>query len=107
MPANVMFVGAFLSTLFPVIGPAAVLLPAASPTLLPFVDALLVSVPAATLDVKLKLASAALARPEPPSLAVHAIETSDACHAPSAEPQLTVGALRSILLPVIGPAVTA
>ena len=42
-----------------------------------------------------KLASAALANPDPLSLAVHAIATLFACHCPSATPQVTTGAVLS------------
>ena len=57
-------VGAFLSTLMPVIGPAVVLLSALSKTLRLLVEAVLVSVPVATLVVRLKFASPEAARPE-------------------------------------------
>src|SRR4051812_22322622 len=56
--------GVFLSTFAPLIGPATELLPARSKTVFELVDALLVSVLAATLVVRLKLASAALASPD-------------------------------------------
>src|SRR5690242_6878512 len=42
--------------------------------------------------------------PEPPSVAVQWIVMSAPCHRPSADPQETTGALRSILLAPIGPA---
>jgi hypothetical protein len=47
--------------------------------------------PSATVVAREKLLSPLFARPEPPSDAVHAIETLFACHAPSAVPQLIVG----------------
>ena len=59
-------------------------LPTMSQTWRLFVAALAVSVPAGTLVVRLKLASAAFARPDSRSLAVHAMVTSLLCHAPSA-----------------------
>src|SRR4029450_9406361 len=54
--------GALLSTLFPITGPAVAELPTASPTVFESVEALLVSVPAATLVGSGKVASAAGAR---------------------------------------------
>ena len=60
-----------------------------------FVAALAVSVPAGTLVVRLKLASAAFASPDPTSLAVHAIVTSLLCHAPSAAAHDTCGGVAS------------
>jgi hypothetical protein len=94
-------VGAFLSIWLPPIGPADAELPTASATVRLPVDAFAVSAPAATLVDNEKLASPALASPEPPSAAVQPIETSAACQTPSAEPQLTAGAFLSILLPMI------
>src|SRR5262245_21325878 len=93
--------GALLSTLLPLIGPAVTELPTASDTARTLVEVLAVSVPADTFVVRLKLESAALARPEPPSAALQAIETSAACHSPSAEPQDSAGAFLSTLLPVM------
>src|SRR5512143_373892 len=87
--------GAFLSTLLPPIGPAVAQFPSRSHTLRVPVAALAVSVPAGTEVERLKLASAGLARPEPPSPAVQAMLTSFACHWPSAVPQLTAGAVVS------------
>src|SRR5207249_2335696 len=98
-------VGAFLSTMFPETGPAVAKLPTASATGWLPVEAFASSVPAGTLVESEKLASPGLASPEPPSLAVHPIETSVACHVPSAEPQLTSGAFLSTLFPETGPAV--
>src|ERR1051326_1458197 len=106
MPEKVMLVGPFLSILLPLIGPAVAIFPTESAMLRLFVDALFVSVPAGTFVVRLSHASAAFRPPAPPSLAVQPIETSFACHAPSGDPQVTAGAFRSILLPLIGPAVT-
>ena len=61
------------------------------------VDALASSVLLATLVCRLKLPSAAFARPEPPSLAVQFTETSAACQAPSPLPQDTTGDFRSTM----------
>src|SRR5439155_17850327 len=97
--------GASLSTLLPPMGPAVTQLLTASHTWWEPVEASLVSVPAATKVDRLKTASAGSARSDPPSEAVQAMETSVACQAPSAEPQLTLGALRSTLMPVKEPAV--
>src|SRR5829696_1113033 len=66
-------VGAFLSTMMSDIGPAGVLLVALSNTLRLFVSAVLVSVFAATLVVRLKLASLLSSRRERPSEAVQAM----------------------------------
>src|SRR5438552_1230126 len=96
--------GPFLSTLLPETGPAVAELPTASATDLLPVDALGVSVLAGTVVLRLNVASAGLARPAPPSEAVQAMLTSAGCQDPSAEPQLTAGALRSTLLPPSGPA---
>src|SRR5439155_23682127 len=68
------------------------------------VEALASSVLEATLVDRLKLGSPTLARPDPPSEAEHATSTSCWCQNPSADPQLTTGALRSTLK-VYGPAV--
>ena len=65
-----MTVGPFLSTMPPEIGPAVRELPTASARSLLPVEALAVSVPAATLVESAKLASAAFASPEPASWAV-------------------------------------
>ncbi len=61
------------------------------------VEALAFSVLAATLVTRLKLASPAFAKPEPPSVAVQAMETSAACQLASAEPQETTGDFLSTL----------
>src|SRR5437867_1398208 len=97
--------GPFLSTLLPETGPAVVELATASATLRVPVEALFVSVPAGTAVDRLNDASAGLARPEPPSVAVQAMLTSVACQTPSGDPHDTVGAFRSTLLPEYGPAV--
>src|SRR5919112_6742463 len=97
--------GPFLSTLLPPTGPAVVVLPTASLTVLLFVWALLVSVPAATSVERLKPSSACGATPDPPSVAVQAMLTSAACQSPSAESQDTPGPFLSTLLPPTGPAV--
>src|SRR5206468_1776410 len=96
--------GAFRSTLMPVHGPAAVQWFTLSQTCRDAVEALESSVLEATLVDRLKLESPTLARPDPPSEAEHATSTSCWCQNPSADPQLTTGALRSTLK-VYGPAV--
>ena len=83
------------SILLPVTGPAVAQLPAMSQTCRVPVDALGVSLPAATLVVSWKAASPALARPEPVSLAVQEIDTFNGCHAESAKPHDINGALLS------------
>ena len=88
--------GAFLSTLLPEIGPAVEELPAPSATARLLVEALFVSVFAATEVVKSNEASAGSARPDVPSRAVQAILTSAACHAPSTTPHEILGATVSI-----------
>src|SRR5262245_28769205 len=88
-------VGALLSTLLLPSGPTAPQLPATSHTVRLFVKAFAVSDPAGTDVVRLKLASAGLAKPDPLSAAVHAKTTSDPCQKPSADPQVTTGASRS------------
>src|SRR5215207_9677147 len=87
--------GAFLSIMLPLIGPATELLPALSRTVLKSVDALLVSVLAATLVVRLKLASLAFFKPAGASVAVHAMDTSVACQTPSAVPHTITGGVLS------------
>src|SRR5262245_12424424 len=93
-----LMLGAFLSILLPLIGPAVALLPALSATLRLLVAALAFSVPLATLVERLKLASAAFARSEVASLAVQAIFTSLACQTLSAVPHATLGAVASRLM---------
>src|SRR5438093_8234786 len=99
--------GPFLSTMLAETGPAVEELPTASATALVPVEALEVSVPEGTVVLRLNVASAEFARPEPPSEAAQAMLTSLACHEPLAEPQVTAGAFLSTLLPAIGPAVAA
>src|SRR5690242_14579873 len=89
--------GGFLSILLPPIRPAVELLPATSTTCCWLVKALFVSVRAGTEVKRLKFALAATAKPERASLAVQAIEISEACHRPSAAPQLTTGGVLSTL----------
>src|SRR5215217_3115821 len=67
------------------------------------VEAFALSLPAATVVERSKLAGPV--RPEPPSLAVQPISTLSACQSPSAEPQLTLGSFLSTLFPPSGPAV--
>ena len=62
------------------------------------VEALALSVPLATLVVRLKAALAALASPEVASPAVHAIPISPACHKPSDAAQETIGLVASRLM---------
>ena len=88
--------GAFLSTLFPVIGPAVAQLPALSQMALVVVPALAVSVPAPTPVISEKLASLALARWETVSLPVHVSNTLFECHCPSEEPHEKEGEVLSI-----------
>src|SRR5262245_51913050 len=88
--------GAFLSTLLPLMGPAVAVLPARSAMLRLPVVALAVSVSLGTVVLRVKLASAAFASPDPPSLAVQAMLTSLACHRPSALPHETLGGVLSI-----------
>ena len=93
-----------MSILFPEIGPAVDGFPALSKTVREPVDAFASSVAAGTVVESEKLASAALARPEPPSEAVQAIATLSECHTPSAEPQFTVGpAVSSVIESVAVP----
>jgi hypothetical protein len=66
--------------MIPSIGPAVTQFPALSHTLWLFVEAFAVSVPSSTVVMRLKLASAGSARPEPPSNASHGMLTSVACH---------------------------
>src|SRR5439155_16283904 len=91
--------------MFPEMGPAEEQLFTASQTFREPVEALFVSVPAATVVDMSKLPSPELASPDPPSEAEQAMVTSLACQAPSGEPQLTLGTFRSTLMPVNGPAV--
>src|SRR5438093_4253192 len=88
-------VGAFLSALFPEIGPAVVQFPAVSQTERLAVVAFAVSVSAGMLVVSENDASAGFASPLSVSLAVHPIDTSDPCHIPSAVPHVTAGGILS------------
>src|SRR5215212_9246601 len=89
--------GAFLSTLFPPMGPAVVQLPALSQTVRVPVEALVVSVSTATFVESEKERSEALTKPETLSLAAQVIFTSPECHNPSAGSQETEGAVLSRL----------
>src|SRR5207253_655333 len=89
----------------PVTGPAVEQLPTASHTWTLFVAALAFSAPAATFVVRLNAAGDVVASPAPPSAAVQAIDVLAASHAALAVPHDPAGPLRSILLPVTGPAV--
>src|SRR5829696_2335415 len=91
--------GPFLSTLLPPSGPAVVVFPTASFKDFVPVCALAVSLPAGTFVESEKVASLAGSRPEPPSAAVHARETSVADQALAGPAHENVGALRSTLLP--------
>src|SRR3989442_5674049 len=93
--APAVIVGAFLSTLMPPIGPAVAQLLIASQTWSEPVEAFAVSLPDGTLVERVKLASDALARPDPESAAVHASETSVACQSPSGCAHWRVGAVVS------------
>src|SRR5919107_1156233 len=87
-------------------GPGVALWPTASVRVLVPVEALLFSLPSATVVDREKFASPAGVRPEPPSAAVQLMLTLSACQLPSALPQLKLGAFLSTLMPVMGPAVT-
>src|SRR5262245_23744742 len=87
-----MMLGALRSILFPAIGPAVAQFPATSQMVRLFVLALASSTPGETPVTREKSASAGLARPEAPSLAVHASVTLSPCHAPSGAAHDTVGA---------------
>ena len=108
-------VGAWLSILTFVIGPAVTQAPTLSQTWTEFVEAFGLVVPAGADAVSvtvpwvpawLSTTPVWAARPEPVSLAVHVNETVPLCQFVSADGQLTVGSALSILTPVIGPAVT-
>lgn len=89
--------GAFLSTLFPLTGPAVAQLPATSHTAREAVSALAVSVPSGTVVAREKEASAGFTSPEPPaSAAVQGIVTFTADHWAFALPQVITGGVRSI-----------
>ena len=97
--------GPLRSIRLPMIGPAVEQLPTASQTWTLFVLALASSAPAATFVTRFNEACDAVSSPTPPSVDVHAIDALVASQAALAEPQDTTGPLRSILLPVTGPAV--
>jgi hypothetical protein len=84
--AAIVTAGAFRSTWMPAIGPDVAQLPATSQTLRGPVVAFAVSVPAATNVTSSNCASAADARPEPTSDAVHAIATFAPYHPASVRP---------------------
>src|SRR5437867_4116777 len=89
--------GGLRSIILPPIGSAVVQFPATSHTERVPVNAFAVSTPVATDVESEKEASARFASPEPPeSVAVQPIEILLACHTPSAVPQRTFGAVRSI-----------
>src|SRR5262245_30024950 len=87
--------GPFLSIRLPPIGPTVAQLPATSQTMRLFVAALAVSTPEPTDVVREKLASPALARPVPLSVAVHASATLPPCHTPSGDAHTITGAVLS------------
>src|SRR5258705_439397 len=80
-------------------GPAEEQFPATSHTVCVPVCAVDVSVPAVTAVKSVKLASAALAKPEPVSLAVQAMLTSLACHEVSGLAQVICGGAESAAPP--------
>jgi len=79
-------------------GPAVEQLPALSQIDLLPVDASPVSVPPALFVVSEKLASPKATKPDVGSVEVHAMETSDPCHDPSAAPHETAGPVASRLM---------
>ena len=101
----IVMVGAELSIFTPMIGPAVAQLPALSQAWTEFVETFGLAVPAAMEAVSVMLDWAGLARPDAASLAVHVKVTVPVCQLESADGQETVGAMLSILTPVIGPAV--
>src|SRR5262249_22147131 len=92
--------GPFRSTLLPPIGPAVEQLPDASQTVRLFVTAFAVSLPAPTDVTSENDASAAFARPDPPSVAVQASETLLACQALSGEAHEIAGGMVSATISV-------
>src|SRR5258707_779323 len=90
-----LMLGGFLSTMLPLIGPAAAQFPATSQTECVPVAALEVSVPAGTLAVSEKLASAGFTRPEPASLAEQGMLTSAGCQRLSGDPHVREGGVLS------------
>src|SRR5215203_4677462 len=83
----------------PPIGPIVVQFPALSHTSRLVVTALAVSTPAPTLVVRLNDASAAVARPVPPSAAVQAMITFAVDHPAGGAAHVTVGAVASTRTP--------
>jgi hypothetical protein len=96
--------GAFLSTLRPVIGPAVMQLSKMSHSWRVPVDALFVSVPAATFVDSENDAGESARRPFE-SVAVQLMSMSSLCHKPSAGAHTYVGACLSIIQPAIGPTI--
>src|SRR6476660_8529024 len=94
-------VGAFLSTLLPPIGLMVAQLVAKSHTVRARVDAAAVSDPAGTPVTTASVASVGSASPEVASVAVHPMVASAACQLPSGVPQVTAGAVWSILIVVV------
>src|SRR5271157_88253 len=91
-------VGAELSIMMPVIGPAVAQIPTLLQTCTELVESFPFPVPAATgSEVSVMVAWAGLARPEPASVTVQVNETVPECHLPSALGQLTVGGALSIM----------
>src|SRR5947209_5066613 len=90
-------IGTFLSTLSPVYGPAVVQLPATSHTVRLGVVAEPVSVPVGMLVVRVRDASPGLARPDPASPAVHAMEISAALQPVGGVTHDTVGGVVSTM----------
>src|ERR1051325_9006980 len=81
--------------MMPLMGPAWAQLPRLSQMVLLLVRAFAVSMPDDTEVVRMKIASAEFAKPEPLSVAVHAIATSPACQSPSVAPHWIVGGVVS------------
>src|SRR5262245_23460412 len=92
--------GPFLSILLPPIGPAVTHRPALSQTTRLFVAALAFSLPAGTAVTSENDASAALASPDPESVAVQASGTLSACHRPSGAAHEREGAMVSATVSV-------
>ena len=92
--------GAARSILLPLSGPAVAQLPTPSQTTRLAVAALEVATPSATLVLSVKLASALVAKPDPPSLVEQFSATLAACQTLSAGAHVTTGALLSICNPL-------
>jgi hypothetical protein len=84
----------------PLIGPAVAQFPALSQTFRLPIEAFAVSVPPGTLVVKVKRASDRLVSPDPLSLAVQTMLTSDACQSPSGVPHKMTGGVGSVCLAI-------